>query len=69
MILTGRTALAALILILPIALSPWPAQAFVALLVALATLAAIDIGFAASTRRLRYSRSPDTSARLASRSM
>jgi uncharacterized protein (DUF58 family) len=63
-ILTGRTALAALILILPIALSPWPAQAFVALLVALATLAAIDIGFAASTRRLRYSRSPDTSARL-----
>jgi uncharacterized protein (DUF58 family) len=63
-ILTGRTALAALILILPIALSPWPAQAFVALLVALATLAAIDIGFAASIRRLRYSRSPDTSARL-----
>ena len=64
MILTGRTALAALILILPIALSPWPAQAFVALLVALAIGAAIDIGLAASTRRLRYSRSPDTSARL-----
>ena len=64
MILTGRAALAALILILPIALSPWPAQAFVALLVALAIVAAIDIGLAASTRRLRYSRSPDTSARL-----
>jgi uncharacterized protein (DUF58 family) len=63
-ILTGRTALAALILILPIALSPWPAQAFVALLVALAIVTAIDIGLAASTRRLRYSRSPDTSARL-----
>jgi uncharacterized protein (DUF58 family) len=63
-ILTGRAALAALILILPIALSPWPAQAFVALLVALAIVAAIDIGLAASTRRLRYSRSPDTSARL-----
>jgi uncharacterized protein (DUF58 family) len=63
-ILTGRTGLAALIFILPIALSPWPARAFVALLVALAIVVAIDIGLAASTRRLRYSRSPDSSARL-----
>ena len=64
MILTGRAGLAALIFILPIALSPWPAKAFVALLVALAIVVAIDIGLAASTRRLRYSRSPDSSARL-----
>jgi uncharacterized protein (DUF58 family) len=63
-ILTGRTGLAALIFILPIALSPWPAKAFVALLMALAMVVAIDIGLAASTRRLRYSRSPDSSARL-----
>jgi uncharacterized protein (DUF58 family) len=63
-ILTGRAGLAALIFILPIALSPWPAKAFVALLVALAIVVAIDVGLAASTRRLRYSRSPDSSARL-----
>jgi uncharacterized protein (DUF58 family) len=63
-ILTGRTGLAALIFILPIALSPWPAKAFVALLVTLAIVVAIDLGLAASTRRLRYSRSPDSSARL-----
>jgi uncharacterized protein (DUF58 family) len=56
--------LAALIFILPIALSPWPAKAFVALLVVLAIVVAIDVGLAASTRRLRYSRSPDSSARL-----
>ena len=64
MILTGRAGLAALIFILPIALSPWPAKAFVALLVTLAIVVAIDLGLAASTRRLRYSRSPDSSARL-----
>ena len=64
MILTGRAGLAALIFILPIALSPWPAKAFVALLVALAIVVAIDIALAAGTRRLRYSRSPDSSARL-----
>jgi uncharacterized protein (DUF58 family) len=63
-ILTGRAGLAALIFILPIALSPWPAKAFVALLVALAIVVAIDIALAAGTRRLRYSRSPDSSARL-----
>ncbi|MEB3982772.1 DUF58 domain-containing protein [Mycobacterium sp. 663a-19] len=67
MILTGRTGLAALILILPIALSPWPARAFVALLVALAVVGAIDVGLAASTRGLRYTRSPDCSARLGQR--
>ena len=65
MILTGRTGLVALICVLPIALSPWPAKAFLALLVLLAILVAVDIGLAASPSRLRYARSPDTSARLA----
>jgi uncharacterized protein (DUF58 family) len=63
-ILTGRTGLAALICILPIALTPWPARSFLVLLVALAALVALDVGLAASPRRLRYTRSPDTSARL-----
>ena len=65
MILTGRTGLVALICVLPIALSPWPAEAFLVLLVLLAILVAVDIGLAASPSRLRYARSPDTSARLA----
>jgi uncharacterized protein (DUF58 family) len=64
-ILTGRTGLVALICVLPIALSPWPAKAFLVLLVLLAILVAVDIGLAASPSRLRYARSPDTSARLA----
>ena len=65
MILTGRTGLVALICVLPIALSPWPAKAFLALLMLLAISVAVDIGLAASPSRLRYARSPDTSARLA----
>ena len=64
MILTGRAGLVALIFILPIALSPWPATTFVVLLAALAMVAAPDAGLAASTRGLRYTRSPDTSTRL-----
>jgi uncharacterized protein (DUF58 family) len=67
MILTGRTGLLALICVLPIAASPWPARAFLVLLVVLAVLVVVDAGLAASTRRLRYTRSPDTSARLAQR--
>ena len=64
MVLTGRTGLLALICVLPIAFSPWPAKAFVLLLLALTTVLAIDIALAASPRRLRYTRSPDTSVRL-----
>ncbi|WAC91982.1 DUF58 domain-containing protein [Mycobacterium sp. Aquia_213] len=64
MILTGRTGLVALICIVPIALSPWPAKVFEVLLAALAVVVAVDIALAASTRRLRYVRSPDSSARL-----
>ena len=44
MVLTGRTGLVALICVLPIALSPWPARAFVVLLVALAIVVVVDIG-------------------------
>ncbi len=65
MILTGRTGLVALICVLPVAVSPWPARTFVVLLVALAIVVAVDIGLAASPRRLHYVRSPDRSARLA----
>jgi uncharacterized protein (DUF58 family) len=63
-VLTGRTGLLALICVLPIALSPWPAKAFVTLLVALTVVVTIDIALAAGTRRLRCTRSPDTSVRL-----
>ena len=65
MVLTGRTGLVALLCVLPIAGSPWPASTFAVLLVALAMVVAVDIGLAGSTRRLRYIRSPDRSARLA----
>lgn len=65
MILTGRTGLVALLCVLPIALSPWPARTFGVLLLILAIAVAVDVALAASTRRLRYVRSPDRSARLA----
>jgi len=63
-ILTGRTGLLALICVLPIALSPWPATAFVVLLAALAVVVSLDVALAGSTRRLRCTRSGDTAARL-----
>jgi uncharacterized protein (DUF58 family) len=63
-ILTGRTGLVALIFVLPIALSPWPARAFVGLLIALAVLVVADIMLAASPRALRFAREGSTSARL-----
>lgn len=65
MVLTGRTGLVALTCVLPIALSPWPARTFWAMLVALLTVVIADIALAANTRKLRYVRSPDRSARLA----
>ena len=67
MILTGRTGLLALICVLPIAVSPWPARAFVVSLLLLSILVVVDAALAASTRGLRYARSPDTSVRLAQR--
>ena len=54
----------ALIFVLPIAVSPWPASAFVGLLVALVLAVTVDIALAASPRKLRLTRSPDSSARL-----
>lgn len=64
MVLTGRTGLVALICVLPIAVSPWPATTFAALLIALVLVVVVDIVFAASPAKLRYIRSPDRSARL-----
>ena len=64
MILTGRTGLVALLCVLPIAFSPWPATAFVALLVVLAGAVTLDVALAASPRALQFARSGDTSARL-----
>lgn len=64
MVLTGRTALLALIFLLPITLSPWPATAFGVLLAVLVTAVGSDVAAAASPAALRLSRSPDASARL-----
>jgi len=63
-ILTGRTALAALIAVLPIAVSPWPGTVFVIVLAALVLAVIADIGLAGSPKVLQLSRSGDTSARL-----
>jgi uncharacterized protein (DUF58 family) len=63
-VLTGRTGLLALICVMPIALSSWPARAFIALLVLLVIAIAVDVAAAGSTRRLRFVRSGETAARL-----
>ena len=64
MILTGRTGLFALVCVLPIALSPWPAAAFVLLVALLAVAVLADVALAANPAQLRYTRSPDGSVRL-----
>ncbi|HET9874484.1 MAG TPA: DUF58 domain-containing protein [Mycobacterium sp.] len=64
MILTGRTPLIALICVLPVTLSPWPATVFVGVLAGLAAAVVVDIGLAARPLALRYIRSADCSARL-----
>ncbi|MGV0790510.1 DUF58 domain-containing protein [Mycolicibacterium sp. XJ1819] len=64
MVLTGRVGLLALIGVLPIAVSPWPATAFTVWLAALAVAITADAVLAASTRRLRFDRSGDVAARL-----
>ncbi|MFZ3306123.1 MAG: DUF58 domain-containing protein [Mycobacterium sp.] len=64
MILTGRTGLLALLCVLPIALSPWPAAAFVLLVALLAVAVLADVALAANPSQLRYTRSPDGSVRL-----
>jgi uncharacterized protein (DUF58 family) len=67
-ILTGRTGLVALICVLPIAVSPWPAETFAVLLAALATVVMIDCGLAASPRALQVSRAHHNSVRLGEQS-
>ena len=64
MILTGRAGLAALVCVLPVAFSPWPAIAFAVLSGVLAAAVCLDIALAANTRRLLFTRSGDTAARL-----
>lgn len=64
MILTGRTGLVALICVLPIAVAPWPATAFLVLGAALLTAVAVDAALAANPHAVRILRSGPTSARL-----
>ena len=64
MIVTGRTALLALLCVLPVALSPWPAKLFWAALCVVVLLVGVDIASAASPRALRFARAGDTAARL-----
>jgi uncharacterized protein (DUF58 family) len=63
-VLTGRAGLVALICVLPIVLSPWPAAAFAVLLALLALATATDVALAASTRQLSFVRLGETAARL-----
>lgn len=64
MVLTGRTGLIALVGVLPIALSPWPATTFAVVLMMLLATVAVDMALAGSPRALQLSRAGDTSARL-----
>ncbi|ORV08308.1 DUF58 domain-containing protein [Mycobacterium celatum] len=64
MVLTGRTGLIALICVVPITLSPWPARSFAVLLVLLAVAVAVDALWAASPRALRFTRSGPVAVRL-----
>ena len=67
MILTGRAGLVALLCVLPIALSPWPAMSFVLLLVLLAVAVLADVALAANPSSLAYTRLPNGSVRLGER--
>ena len=64
MVITGRVGLVALICVLPIAVSPWPATAFVILLGVLLLSVIVDVALAASPRRLHLHRFGDVTARL-----
>ncbi|MEO6792936.1 MAG: DUF58 domain-containing protein [Mycobacterium sp.] len=64
MILTGRTALVALICALPVALAPWPATAFAVLLAGLGVAVVLDAAVAADPAALRITRSMDNAVRL-----
>ncbi len=64
MILTGRTGLVALLCALPIAVSPYPAATFAALLALLVAAVGADVALAGSPGALGITRSGPTSARL-----
>jgi uncharacterized protein (DUF58 family) len=63
-VLTGRAGLMALLCVLPIVVSPWPAATFLALLGLLAVMIVADITLAANPLQLRYTRLPNGSVRL-----
>jgi uncharacterized protein (DUF58 family) len=63
-VLTGRVALVALVCVLPIGISPWPAMTFAVLLGLLLLTIGVDALLAASTRGLRFTRLGDGAARL-----
>jgi uncharacterized protein (DUF58 family) len=63
-VLTGRAATLALIAVLPIAVSPWPAAVFLVCTVLLAIAVAADVVLAGRPDSLRFGRSGPVSARL-----
>jgi uncharacterized protein (DUF58 family) len=63
-ILTGRAGLAALVCVVPVAFSPWPAIAFAVLLGVLVAVVVLDVALAGNTRTLLFSRSGESAARL-----
>jgi uncharacterized protein (DUF58 family) len=63
-IVTGRTALLALLCVLPVAASPWPATLFWAALFVVLFLVGVDIALAANPRACEFGRTGDTAARL-----
>ncbi len=64
MIVTGRTGLIALLCVVPIALSHWPATTFVVMLALLAAVLFADASMAASPSKLHYTRVQNGSVRL-----
>ena len=64
MVLTGRTAVIALIAVLPIAVAPWPATVFLICGLALSVAVGVDVMLAGRPADLRSVRSGPTTARL-----
>lgn len=64
MVLTGRAAAIALIAVLPIAVSPWPAVVFAVVALVLAVAVGVDVALAGDPAALRCRRSGPSSARL-----
>lgn len=64
MILTGRTALIALLCAVPVTLAPWPAAAFAVLLTGLVAAVVLDLALTTDPATLRIERSMDNAVRL-----